>query len=124
MMRDMFVRWVIGTVAVLASGCSKGPSSNPGAPVDAGPGEVVVRPAAPRAPDDPKAARRVAVRAAQMLDVKSGTSTKDAIILVEGERISAVGPGLSIPAGVKVIDLGAATVLPGLIDCHTHLLMR
>lgn len=63
-----------------------------------------------------------AIRAAQLLDVKNGTLTHNAVVLIEGERISAVGAGLSIPAGANVIDLGELTLLPGLIDCHTHLL--
>jgi imidazolonepropionase-like amidohydrolase len=63
-----------------------------------------------------------AVRAARLLDVKNGTLINNAVVLIEGERISAVGSGLPIPAGAKVIDLGDVTLLPGLIDCHTHLL--
>lgn len=59
-----------------------------------------------------------------MMDVRSGTMIQNAVVLVEGERIAAAGPGLAIPEGVKVVDLGALTILPGLIDCHTHLLMR
>jgi imidazolonepropionase-like amidohydrolase len=43
------------------------------------------------------------------------------VVLIEGDRISAVGPNLPIPAGTEVVDLGDATLLPGLIDCHTHL---
>jgi imidazolonepropionase-like amidohydrolase len=43
------------------------------------------------------------------------------VILIEGDRITAVGEGLAIPAGYSVIDLSNATVLPGLIDCHTHI---
>ncbi|MCK6593254.1 MAG: amidohydrolase family protein [Polyangiaceae bacterium] len=73
---------------------------------------------------DTKPARRVALRAARMMDVRSGTMIQNAVVLVEGERIAAAGPGLAIPEGVKVVDLGALTILPGLIDCHTHLLMR
>ncbi|HEX8773124.1 MAG TPA: amidohydrolase family protein [Pyrinomonadaceae bacterium] len=63
-----------------------------------------------------------AIRAAQLLDVKSGTLLRNAVVLIEGERISAVGAGLPIPAGTTVIDLGDVTLLPGLIDCHTHLM--
>jgi imidazolonepropionase-like amidohydrolase len=44
------------------------------------------------------------------------------MILVDGERIAAVDPNMSIPTEASVIDLGNATVLPGLIDSHTHLL--
>jgi imidazolonepropionase-like amidohydrolase len=57
-----------------------------------------------------------------VLDGKSETAITNAVILLEGDRIKAVGPGLEIPAGAQVLDLGSATVLPGLIDCHTHLL--
>jgi len=63
-----------------------------------------------------------AIRAARLLDVKAGVLINNALVLVEGERITAVGSGLSIPAGSRVIDLGDMTLLPGLIDCHTHLL--
>jgi imidazolonepropionase-like amidohydrolase len=64
----------------------------------------------------------VAVRCARLLDVRTGSLVRDAMILIEGERIVDVGPRLRAPAGARVIDLGAATVLPGLIDAHTHLL--
>ncbi|HYV12612.1 MAG TPA: amidohydrolase family protein [Pyrinomonadaceae bacterium] len=63
-----------------------------------------------------------AIRAARLLDVKTGALINNAVVLVEGERISAVGSALSIPAGASIIDLGDMTLLPGLIDCHTHLL--
>jgi len=66
---------------------------------------------------------QTAIRAARLLDVKTGVLINNAVVLVDGERISAVGSGLSIPAGARVIDLGDMTLLPGLIDCHTHLLI-
>lgn len=62
-----------------------------------------------------------AVKAARMLDVRSGTMIASAVILIDGERITAAGSELAIPAGAQVIDLGNKTVLPGLIDMHTHL---
>jgi imidazolonepropionase-like amidohydrolase len=64
---------------------------------------------------------RKAVRAKALLDVVSGTFVPRPVVSIEGDRISAVGTDLAIPAGVEVIDLGDATLLPGLIDCHTHI---
>jgi len=60
------------------------------------------------------------VRAGRMVDPDSGTVLTNQIIVISGNKIQAVGPELTIPAGAKVIDLSDQTVLPGLIDCHTH----
>ena len=64
----------------------------------------------------------IAIRAGKMFDSKSGKITENQVILVEGEKITAVGPAgsIAIPAGAQVIDLSKETVLPGLIDGHTH----
>lgn len=74
------------------------------------------------------APRVVLVRALRMLDVRSGKIVEDAALVIEGERIMAVGVATEIlkqtPAAVAVLDLGNVTVLPGLIDAHTHLLAR
>jgi len=71
-------------------------------------------------------APNLVVRAGRVLDVRSGQYLVNAGISIAGERIRAVGPADEVvkaaPAGTQVIDLGAATVLPGLIDCHTHLM--
>ncbi|HLY62149.1 MAG TPA: amidohydrolase family protein [Terriglobia bacterium] len=67
-------------------------------------------------------ARRVALRAARLIDGKSEVTVNNGVVLVEGQKITAVGSGLEIPPDAKVIDLGDATLLPGLIDAHTHLL--
>lgn len=66
--------------------------------------------------------QRVAIRAARLIDGKSEVMVNNGVVLVEGEKITAVGSGLAIPADARVIDLGDATLLPGLIDAHTHLL--
>lgn len=64
-----------------------------------------------------------AVRAGRMFDPKSGQLLTNQVVLIQGDRITDVGPAASvaIPAGAKVIDLSQATVLPGLIDGHVHL---
>lgn len=59
-----------------------------------------------------------------MLDVNSGEYVRDAVILIQNGKIADVGRGLMIPTGAKVIDVGTATLLPGLIDVHTHLMAR
>jgi len=63
----------------------------------------------------------VAVRAGTLIDGLGGAPVRNAVVLVEGERIKAVGAGLAVPAGARVIDLSGLTVLPGFIDAHTHL---
>ena len=65
----------------------------------------------------------VAVRAGRLVDPDAGTVAVNQVILVEGERIRQVGAGLPIPAGAEVIDLSNMTVLPGLVDAHTHTAM-
>ncbi|HTB92639.1 MAG TPA: amidohydrolase family protein [Candidatus Sulfotelmatobacter sp.] len=68
--------------------------------------------------------QRVAIRAARLIDGKSEAVMSNAVVLVEGDRITAVGSGIAIPSDATVIDLGDATLLPGLIDVHTHLLVE
>jgi imidazolonepropionase-like amidohydrolase len=63
---------------------------------------------------------RVAVRAGRLIDGLGGAPITDAVILIENDRITAVGRGLAIPSGARVIDLSRSTVLPGFIDAHTH----
>jgi len=93
----------VRTVAVLA--CIAGMSAT-------GAGQVA-QPA-------PQASKIVAVKAGRLIDGLGGTPISNAVVLIENDRITAVGAGLSVPPGAQVIDLGAATVLPGFIDCHTH----
>jgi imidazolonepropionase-like amidohydrolase len=63
----------------------------------------------------------IAVKAARLLDVKSGRVVPDAVVLIAGDRITKAGSKTPIPEGAQVIDLGDQTLLPGLIDCHTHI---
>lgn len=72
----------------------------------------------------PPAAKRTAIKAARMLDVKSGNVIKNAVVLIENGRITDAGEALAIPAGTEIIDLGSAMLMPGLIDSHTHLLQN
>jgi imidazolonepropionase-like amidohydrolase len=66
----------------------------------------------------------IVLHAAHLLQVDSGTMLSPGEILVVGERIQAVGTSVEHPQGVKVIDLGDATLLPGLIDAHVHLFLH
>jgi len=68
-----------------------------------------------------EAPRLKAVKAAHLVDSRKGTVLPRPVVLVEGDKVTAVGTDLSIPAGVEVIDLGGATLLPGLIDLHVHI---
>ena len=72
-----------------------------------------------------QAKETVLIKAGQLVDVKNGRVLANQAILVEGDRIKEVGDAATVagraPAGTRVIDLSNATVLPGLIDCHTHL---
>ena len=66
-------------------------------------------------------AQVIFVKAGRLVDTDSGTVQSDQNILIRDGKIEAVGKSLAIPAGAKVVDLSSMTILPGLIDCHTHL---
>jgi imidazolonepropionase-like amidohydrolase len=71
--------------------------------------------------------RPILIKAGHLIDVRAGRVLSDQAILIKGERIAEVGPGRQIESkagAVRVIDLGNATVLPGMIDCHTHILLQ
>ncbi|HMJ20433.1 MAG TPA: amidohydrolase family protein [Terriglobales bacterium] len=67
------------------------------------------------------AAQVTAIKAGRLVDPQAGAVLNEQIILIRDNKIEAVGKGIAIPADAKVIDLSQMTVLPGLIDCHTHL---
>jgi imidazolonepropionase-like amidohydrolase len=67
------------------------------------------------------AARPIVLKAARLFDGRSDVLTPEGMVVVEGKAIKAVGPGLAVPAGATVIELGDATLCPGFIDAHTHL---
>jgi imidazolonepropionase-like amidohydrolase len=70
-----------------------------------------------------QAAQRTIVKAGRVLDVKTGKIASNQAILIEGDKIVSIGPAASVQAASsdRIIDLSNATVLPGLIDAHTHL---
>jgi imidazolonepropionase-like amidohydrolase len=81
-------------------------------------------PTCTRTQNAPKPARppsAVVLRAARMFDVREGRMLNSAVVIVEGERVVAAGTNLAVPQGARVYDLGDVTLLPGLIDAHTHL---
>ena len=70
----------------------------------------------------PDSGRPIAIRAARFLDVTTGRYELNQVLLIEGDRVKAIGT--SAPPDAHVIDLGDRVVLPGLIDAHTHILIQ
>ena len=77
-------------------------------------------------PEPPEGKGAVALRAARLIDGTGAVAINNAVVIVTNNRITTVGEANSvrIPAGVKVINLGDVTLLPGFIDAHTHLIGR
>ncbi|MEP7087346.1 MAG: amidohydrolase family protein, partial [Gemmatimonadota bacterium] len=100
MTRTVFALLAVSIVALAA------PAASPRAQSAAAPG------AAPK---------RVVLHAAHVIEPRTGKRIDNAMIVVDGEKITSLTAGGAAPAGVPVLDLGDVTVLPGLIDVHTHL---
>ena len=111
----------VGSLMLAATVWAQGPAAPPAPWRGAGPtpcvgadGGILQCPPAPKT---------IAIRAGRLFDSKSGQTLTNQVIVITGERIVDVGAASSvkIPAGAEVIDLSRSTVLPGLIDAHTHM---
>ena len=72
----------------------------------------------------PQSQEKILIKAGKLVDVRAGRVLANQNILIQGDRIVQVGPDIAAPAGARTIDLSDATVLPGLIDNHTHVLLQ
>jgi imidazolonepropionase-like amidohydrolase len=87
-------------------------------------GMVLALPAHSQAVRQQEATHPIVLHAARLLEIDTGRMLAPGEILVEGDRIIAVGSAVSHPAGAQILDLGDCTLLPGLIDAHVHLFLH
>ncbi len=66
-------------------------------------------------------AETLAIKAGKLVNTQTGSVEKDQVIIVEDGVFKAVGNNITVPKNARLIDLSSKTILPGLIDCHTHL---
>lgn len=80
----------------------------------------------PGAPGERMGKGVVVIKAAQIIDGRGGAPIRNGVVVVSDDKIIAVGPlsSITIPAGARTIDLGDATLMPGFIDAHTHIIGR
>jgi imidazolonepropionase-like amidohydrolase len=117
-----FVTAAAAACAVLASAAALAQAGGPGQPWR-GAGAQPCFGADGGATQCAAPATKLAVRAGKLFDSNTGRLIADEVVLIDGDRITDVGPAakVKIPTGARVIDLSRATVLPGLIDAHTHM---
>lgn len=72
-------------------------------------------------PASPASAKTIVLKAARLFDGQNDRLQAPGLVVIQDGQITAVGPGAALPAGAEIIDLGDATLLPGLMDAHTHL---
>src|SRR5262245_39065616 len=84
---------------------------------------VLALPATSQGVTDRDRPGQLALRASRLIDIEQGTVITDAVVLVEGPRIVAVGTReqVKVPEGARLLDLGSRWLLPGLVDAHVHL---
>ena len=78
----------------------------------------------PAQPPQTTSSKRVVVRAGHLIDGKSDALVSNVLVVIEDGKITSVTPGGSVPSGVELVDLSHATVLPGFVDAHTHVLLQ
>ena len=85
---------------------------------------AVQQPSPPSAALSPPPAAVFAIRAGTLIDGSGAAPVKNAVIVIQGDRITAVGANVAVPTGATVVDLSTETLLPGFNDAHVHLAGR